>query len=103
MSLEVGLRYPHLLAGIVGISGYVCNPEKLIAELSPLALQQRVLITHGTLDPLIPFALVREQVNVLKSAGLHIEWHEFVKPHTIAGEPELEVMRDFIRVRYEGR
>src|SRR5439155_2074159 len=103
MSLEVGLRYPHLLAGIVGISGYICNPEKLIAELSPLALQQRVLITHGTLDPLIPFALVREQVNVLKSAGLHIEWHEFVKPHTIAGEPELEVMRDFIRVRYEGR
>ena len=103
MSLEVGLRYPHLLAGIIGISGYVCNPEKLIAELSPLALQQRVLITHGTLDPLIPFALVREQVNVLKSAGLHIEWHEFVKPHTIAGEPELEVMRDFIRVRYEGR
>src|SRR5438034_952155 len=39
MSLEVGLRYPHLLAGIVGISGYICNQGKLIAERSPLALQ----------------------------------------------------------------
>ena len=103
MSVEVGLRYPQRLAGIVGISGYVCNPEKLIAQLSPVAFKQRLLLTHGTLDPLIPFALVREQVNALKAAGLHIEWHEFVKPHTIAGELELEVIRDFICASYDGR
>src|SRR5439155_26286061 len=100
MSLEVGLRYPHRFAGIIWISGHVCDPEKLIAELSPVALQQRILITHGTLDPMIPFALVREQINLLKGAGLNIEWHEFVKPHTIAGEPELEVIRDFIARGY---
>ena len=99
MSLEVGLRYPHRLAGILGISGYVCSPEKLVSELSPVAFQQRILITHGTLDPLIPFALVREQVNLLKGAGLHIEWHEFLKAHTIAGD-ELEVIRDFIQAGY---
>ena len=100
MSLEVGLRYPQRFAGIIGISGYVCDPEKLIEELSPVALQQRILMTHGTVDPMIPFALVREQVNMLKGAGLHIEWHEFVKAHTIAGEPELEVIRNFIRAGY---
>src|SRR5690242_12118397 len=49
MSLEVGLRYPHRFAGIMGISGYVCDPDKLIQELSPVARQQRVLATHGTL------------------------------------------------------
>src|SRR5213080_116489 len=38
MSLEVGLRYPDRLAGIIGISGYICNPEKLIADLPPVAL-----------------------------------------------------------------
>jgi phospholipase/carboxylesterase len=103
MSVEVGLRYPQRLAGIVGISGYVCNPDKLIAGLSPVAFKQRLLLTHGTLDPLIPFALVREQVNALKAAGLHIEWHEFVKPHTIAGQAELEVIRDFICASYDGR
>ena len=73
MAIEVGLRYPHRFAGIVSISGYVCEPEKLVRELSPVALQQRFLITHGTLDPLIPFAEVREQVNILKAAGLRIE------------------------------
>jgi phospholipase/carboxylesterase len=100
MSIEVGLRYPHRFAGIVGISGYVCEPEKLVKELSPVAFQQRILVTHGTLDPLVPFAVTREHVNILKAAGLHVAWHEFVKPHTIAGEDELDVIRKFVRAGY---
>ncbi len=102
MTIEVGLRYPHRFAGLVGISGWVSEPEKLVRELSPVARQQRLLITHGTLDPLVPFAVTREQVKLLKSAGLQVEWHEFVKPHTIAGEAELEVIRKFVRAGYAG-
>jgi len=100
MAIEAGLRYPHRLAGLVGISGWVCEPEKLVQELSPVALQQRVLVTHGTLDPMVPFAVTREHVNILKAAGLNVEWHEFVKAHTIAGEDELAVIRKFVRAGY---
>jgi len=100
MTIEVGLRHPHLFAGLVGISGYVHEPERLVRELSPVALQQRFLITHGTDDPLIPFAAVREQINVLKAERIHIEWHAFVKAHTIAGDAELTVIRDFVCARY---
>ena len=96
MTVETGLRYPHRFAGLIGISGWVHEVEKLLAELPPVARQQRLLVTHGTDDPIIPFAPVREQVNQLKAEGLHIEWHEFVKEHTIAGEDELEVIRAFI-------
>lgn len=100
MSIEVALRYPQRLAGVVGISGYVCEPEKLVRELSPVARQQRLLVTHGSLDPLIPFDKAQEQINLLKANGLHIDWHEFAKAHTIAGEPELSVIRDFISAGY---
>jgi phospholipase/carboxylesterase len=96
MTVEVGLRYPHRFAGLVGISGYVHEPEALLAEMSPVAREQRLLITHGLADPLIPFALVREQTNELKAEGLHIEWHEFPKAHTIMGETELAVIREFV-------
>ena len=51
---------------------------------------------------MIPFAGVREQINMLKGVGLHIEWHEFVKAHTIAGEMELEVIREFVKGCFEG-
>jgi phospholipase/carboxylesterase len=100
ISVEVALRYPHRLAGVVGISGYVCGPEELIAQLSPIAFEQRLLITHGTKDPMIRFADVREQINLLKAAGLKIEFHEFLKGHTIAGEEELSVIRNFIQARF---
>jgi len=57
----------------------------------------------GAILILIPFAAVREQINVLKAEGLHIEWHEFVKAHTIAGEKELDVIRKFVRSSYSAR
>lgn len=100
MSIETGLRYPHRLAGIVGVSGYICEPEKLVKELSPVAKQQRLLITHGTQDPILRFEQVRPQIRILENAGLNIEFHQFVKAHTIAGEPELEVIRKFVRAGY---
>ena len=96
MTIELGLRYPHLFAGLIGVSGYVFEPKNIVKELSPVALQQRVLMTHGTADPLIPIEPVREQVTLLKSKGIGIEWHEFAKVHTIQGEEELSVIRKFI-------
>jgi phospholipase/carboxylesterase len=100
MSLEIGARYPHRLAGIVGISGYAHEPERLAREFSPQARQQRFLITHGTQDPLIPIDQVRAQIESLTRAGLKIQWHEFVKAHTIAGEQELGVIRNFVQECY---
>ncbi|MGI8967432.1 MAG: alpha/beta hydrolase, partial [Limisphaerales bacterium] len=96
MMLEVGLRSPHLFAGLIGVSGYAHEPEKLLQELSPVARHQHFLITHGTQDTLIPFATVKKQIEQLQRAGLQIEWREFHKAHTIAGETELKVIRDFI-------
>jgi len=100
MTWEAGLRYPHLFAGLVGISGYVHEPDKILEELSPVTLEQHFLITHGTHDTLIPFAQVRDQMKLLKAARLQIDWHEFPKAHTIGGEQELSVIRDFVRARF---
>jgi phospholipase/carboxylesterase len=100
LSIEIGARYPHHLAGIVGISGYAHEPENLIRQLAPEAARQRFLLTHGTQDPLIPIEKVRLQIDILRKAGLQIEWREFVKAHTIAGEAEMAVVRDFVRNSY---
>lgn len=102
MTLETGLRYPHRFAGLIGVSGYVHDPEKLLREMSAEARQQRMLVTHGIHDPLIPFNGVREQVGRLKAAGLQVEWHEFAKEHTIAGVEELDVIRKFAEEGYRG-
>jgi phospholipase/carboxylesterase len=77
MSIEVGARYPHRLAGILGVSGYVHEPDRLLRELSPQARQQRFLITHGGYD-----------------------WREYAKAHTIDGEAELSALRGFVSDSY---
>lgn len=100
MTIEMGARYPHRFAGLVGISGYVWEAEQLIKELSPVARQQRFLVTHGFQDPVLPFGKTREQIKLLQGASLNIAWHEFAKAHTIAGETELGVIRDFIVAGY---
>lgn len=97
MTIDAGLRYPHRLGGLIGISGYVFEPDQLTRELAPVANQQRLLLTHGTEDPLIRIEMVRPQIQLLKSAGINIEWHEFVKSHTIEGEEELSIIRNFLR------
>jgi predicted esterase len=95
MTVETGLRYSHRFAGLIGLSGYVLDPPMLLREASPVAKEQRVLMTHGRQDPLIPFADVKKQMEQLKADGIQIEWHEYNKAHTIA-EPEILVVRKFI-------
>lgn len=102
MALDVGLRYRRKLAGVVGISGWVYEPERLLKEMAPHACDMRILMTHGTQDPMVPFASVKRQVNQLKAAGLAVEWHEFRKGHTIEGEAEIAVIREFVASALEG-
>lgn len=96
MTWEVGLQYPRRLAGCVGISGYVHRPSRFVANLTPIAREQRFLVTHGKYDPLIPIDPVRRQVEELRVAGVQVRWQEFAKEHTIAGEAELSVIRTFV-------
>jgi phospholipase/carboxylesterase len=100
MTMEVAMRYPHKLAGCIGISGYVHEPEAALEEMSPAAKDQEILFTLGTFDPIIPPGKVRGQLNLLQAdGGLQIEVKEFAKDHTIAGEDELALIRDFITAR----
>lgn len=102
MAMEVATRFPRRLAGCIGVSGYFHAPEMLLDDLPPVAREQRILFTHGTRDPLIPIGPVRRQVELLRGAGLAIEWHEFEKEHGFAGEVEFAVIRRFLREIFRG-
>lgn len=98
MSFETGLRFKSAFAGIIGVSGYVHEPERLLRAASAAATRQHFLITHGTRDALIPLDLVKPQIALLRGHGISIEFREFDKDHTIV-EPEIELFRNWIRAR----
>lgn len=100
LAWQLGLRYPHRFAGIVGINGFINDLPAASASLSPVSRQQRYLVTHGTEDPIIPLAPAAAQIQQLKKAGLNIDWREFKREHTIAGAEEIDVIREFTVASY---
>jgi phospholipase/carboxylesterase len=80
----------------VGISGYVGFLQEYPEQLSPVARKQRILVTHGHEDPLLPLASSKRQIQTLKGMGLDIDWREYPKEHTIDPRQEISDIRRFL-------
>lgn len=96
MTLEFGVRFPYLLKGYIGISGYCYDPALMIQESIPMVMQKgKWLITHGTDDDVLPVERTRDQVKQLQSVGFSIQYLELKKTHTIP-EEEIQIIRKWI-------
>jgi phospholipase/carboxylesterase len=96
MAMELALTYDRLFAGVAGISGWIGGLDRFPAGLSPVARQQRILMTHGRWDDVLPIAATRPQVAKLKTMGLHLDWREYDKDHGLDPEHEVEDLRTFL-------
>jgi phospholipase/carboxylesterase len=82
MSLHVGLRREKPVAGIISHSGLLVGLDLLRTEMRS---SPPILLTHGTADPVLPFAFLGEAEAGLKSLGLSVEAHPRPGlPHGIA-------------------
>jgi phospholipase/carboxylesterase len=96
MALEIACRYPKALGAIVGISGFVGGIEQYPEALSPVARNQKVLVTHGNSDPMLPLGETQRQVHTLKAMGMQIDWRVYTKEHTIDPYQEVADIRAFL-------
>ena len=96
MSLDLALRYPRKFGCVVGVSGYVALMEEYPKELSAIAREQKILVTHGSLDTLVPSKAAKVQLDKLRSMGVSIEWKEYRKEHTIDPNEEIPLIQSFI-------
>lgn len=70
MSLFAGLRRTQPAAGILGFSGRLLAPELLVSELRS---RPRILLVHGTEDPLVPYSSMTAAEAALSAAGVPVE------------------------------
>jgi phospholipase/carboxylesterase len=69
MSLHVAPRRTEALAGVIGMSGKLLEPEKLAQE----AIQKPpVLLVHGDQDDVVPFAELEQAANALSAADFDV-------------------------------
>jgi len=72
MALHVGLRRGDPAAGIIGISGMLVAPERLLSEIRS---RPPVLLIHGTEDDVVPFRSMDMAADALLAAGVPVEMH----------------------------
>ncbi len=69
MALHVGPRRPEVLAGVVGYSGMLADPEALAAEVKT---KPPLLLVHGDADLMVPFTAMGEAQAEFKAKGFEV-------------------------------
>ncbi|MEZ4448786.1 MAG: alpha/beta fold hydrolase [Nannocystaceae bacterium] len=100
MALHVGLRYPHRLAGIVALSGYMVLPEAVAAEQRPENQATPIFFGHGSHDDLVPLFLGRAAHDQIIALGAErpTDWRAYPIGHEVS-PPEIEAIGAWLRGR----
>ncbi|HEX9903526.1 MAG TPA: prolyl oligopeptidase family serine peptidase [Propylenella sp.] len=72
LALHVGPQRPRKLAGILGYSGLLADPQALVTGARQ---KPPVLLIHGDADDLIPVAAIFSAAQGLAAAEIPVEWH----------------------------
>lgn len=98
MTLMTGLRHPHRLAGLVGLSGYLPLAATTAAERHVANRETPVFLAHGTHDPMIPLARAEASRDALLALGQPVEWHTYPMEHSVCGPELADLNRWLLRV-----
>jgi phospholipase/carboxylesterase len=96
MALFTGLRYPHKLAGVMGLSCYMVLAPTLDAERHAANQHTPFFMAHGTDDPVVAAALGEESCQIIRARGYPVEWRTYPMPHAVSPE-EIADIGDWLR------
>ena len=98
MTLLTGLRAPQRLAGLIGLSGWLPLAPTTAAERSDANRDTPVFLAHGTVDPVVPFALGTASRDAITALGNPVEFHQYPIQHHTAPEETRDVHRWLLKV-----
>ncbi|MEP1445338.1 MAG: alpha/beta hydrolase-fold protein [Paraglaciecola sp.] len=83
IALNLGTRYEKTLAGIMSMSSYMSEPEKLKEEAHSANKSTPIFVAHGTHDDVVPVFMGNAAFKVLQSNGYQVTWHEYAMQHNV--------------------
>ena len=86
IALNLGTRLEHSLAGIMSMSSYMSEPEKLSSEAHDANKQTPIFVAHGTHDDVVPVFMGNAAFKVLESNGYQATWHEYAMQHNVCNQ-----------------
>jgi phospholipase/carboxylesterase len=83
IALHLGTRYEKTLAGVMSMSSYMSESEKLIDEGHSANKNTPIFVAHGTHDDVVPIFMGNTAFKVLESNGYQATWHEYAMQHNV--------------------
>ena len=94
IALEVGLRFQPRLAGIIALSTYLADRNRVPAGNMP------IFMGHGSMDPVVPVGLGQSARVALEKSGHTVEWHQYTMEHSVCME-EISAIGNWITARFK--
>ncbi|QWD85784.1 dienelactone hydrolase family protein [Polynucleobacter asymbioticus] len=93
MSLQVGLRFPHQLAGIMALSGYLPLANSLALERSEANSKTPILMAHGVWDAVITPERAEASAETLEKLGYQVDWNTYPMEHSLHPDELVDISR----------
>ena len=93
MSLQVGLRFPHTLAGIMALSGYLPLAKSLPLERSEANSKTPIFMAHGVWDAVITPERAEASADTLEKLGYQIDWNSYPMEHSLHPDELVDISR----------
>jgi len=96
MVLHIGLRFPHKLAGMIALSGYL--PLAMSANLEKHSANQTtpIFMGHGEYDSVVIPERAQASYALLEKMGYQVSWNEYPMEHSVNHE-ELADISHFLQ------
>lgn len=96
MVLHIGLRFPHKLAGMIALSGYL--PLAMSANLEKHSANQTtpIFMGHGEFDSVVIPERAQASYALLEKMGYQVSWNEYPMEHSVNHE-ELADISHFLQ------
>jgi phospholipase/carboxylesterase len=91
----VGLRFPHKLAGIMALSGYLPLAKSLPLEKSEANCNTPIFMAHGIWDAVVIPERAEASVDILEKLGYQVDWHTYPMEHSLHPD-ELRDISNFL-------
>ena len=99
IALHLALRSQTRFAGVMALSTYVHDHERLGEEVSFASIDTPILMAHGQMDPMIPIARAITSRDALANLGYQVEWREYGMGHQVCPEEIADIGR-WLNERY---
>lgn len=95
IALRCGLARTRALGGIMVLSAYLLESDRLGEWAAPESARVPIFMGHGSEDPIVPVGLGARSAEQLQAAGHPVEWQTWPMPHSVCPE-EIAAIDDWL-------